>query len=280
MTELWIIGIIGLLSVIETIIASKGSLFDNRCIWYKRLTKRGIIVASIGLVIVLLSIWQFTTLKDKDDGKALLQIKQRRTSDSIISAEIKKGVELNSKKLFNDISEAFAKQSLKIDTLNKNIQIVRDSAKTVIMNSPREDPIIIVREDGITLLQKNDTTVFKLSIVSTQAPSSIIFIDYFCEVNFTNGSKKNTKLDRLFGRVIKVPKEGTISRKFYLYPNKEIDFINIALIGKYTLTGSNKEILLQDVYQYSLKEKTVGFLFQDEKKLFFEKYNFLISSLK
>lgn len=278
MIELWFIWAIGVLYLVSTIISSKGSLFDKRFIWYKRLTKRGQIVSLIGLTIIVLSILQFTIVKGKEDRKEISQTQQRRISDSIISSEINKGVDANRKQLFKDLSESFAKQNLKLDTVTKNIERLRDSAKTVILNSPREYPIIIIRDHGITHIQKNDTLEFTLSLISTQAASSIIYLDYLCEVNYTDGSQDNTKVNRLITGDLLIPKEQALIKTFNLYtnkkyPNKKIHWINIALIGKYTQTESNKEIMLRDVYSYSFITKNVTFLMPDEKKLFFGKYN-------
>lgn len=275
MTELWIIGIIALLSLILTIISSSDNVKDNQIKWYKRLTARGLKVLILGLTIVFLSISQAIIVNIKEKQKEVTQDNQRKISDSIISAEIKKGVDLSQKQLFNDLSEAFAKQNLKLDTVSKSIETLRDSAKTVIFNSPKEDPIIIVKEDGITHLQKNDTIEVKLSIVSTQAACNLIFINYFCEVNFVDGSKSNSFLSKqLLKGILLIPKEQPLSTTFEIYTHtkKKIDFVNIALIGKYRQTESNKEILLQSVYKYSFITKKTSFLLPDEIKNFFGKY--------
>ncbi len=275
MTELGLILIIAVLSLILTIMSSNDNISGNEKVWYKRLTKRGQTVLLIGLLIVSLSITQATVINRKETRKEKNQEQQRKTSDSIISSEIKKGVEVNSQHLFNDITLAFAKQKLKLDTVTKSIENLRDSAKTVIINSPKEDPIIIVREDGITHLLKNDSIEFKLNIVSTQAPCKIIFINYFCEVNFVDGTKSNTFLAAtLLKGVILIPKEQPLSLPFWIYPKpkKEIDYVNIALVGKYTQTESKKEILLQDIYKYPFATKKVSFLASEEKAQFFKKY--------
>lgn len=275
MTELWIIGIIAFLGLILTVISSKDNVTDNQIKWYKRLTNRGLKVLILGISIVILSLLQAIIVNKKENQKEITQINQRKISDSIISAEIKKGVDLSRQQLFYDLSEAFAKQNLKLDTVNKSIQTLRDSAKTVIINSPHDDPIIIVREDGITHIQKNDTIEFKLSIVSTQAACNLIFINYFCEVNFVDGSKSNSFLSKqLLKGILLIPKEQPLSTTFeiYIHTKKKIDFVNIALIGKYRQTESNKEILLQSVCKYSFITKKTSFLFPDEIKNFFGKY--------
>lgn len=272
MTELWFIAIIGLFGLASTILSSKGSLFDKRFKWYKRLTQRGQIVALLSLAIVGLSIWQYVIVKNKDNEKDILQIQQNKLRDSTIAAEIAIGVDSNRRKLFYDLSEALAKQNLILDTVTKNIKSLRDSTKTVILNSPKEDPVILVRSDGIKHLQKHDTVELKISLVSTQASSNLLFLSYLCEVHYLDGSIERSDIGKLLISVLKMPKNEVLGKSFYLFAEKRIDFINIALIGKYTQIENRKEIELLDVYEYSFTTKETSFLLTEKKSLFIEKY--------
>ena len=272
MIELWFVCAVGILSLLSTIISSKGSLFDNRYKWHKRLTKRGQLVSLIGLTIVILSIWQYVIIKNKDARKDALQLQQVKTSDSTISAEIKKGVDSNRHKLFNDLSEAFAKQNLKIDTITKKIEILRDSTKTVFMTTPKESPIIIVRVDGMTHLKKKDTLTLTLSLISIQAPASLIKLNYLCEINYSDGSQSHTKESNLLKGTILMPKDERMTHDFDIYTDKQVNYVDIALLGTYRSTENKKELLLKDIYRYSLATKQIGFLSGNEKKIFFEKY--------
>ena len=67
----------------------------------------------------------------KNDRNNAVLKKERDKRDAAITAWIKSGVELNRKKLFDDISEAFKKQELRLDTLKKDVERIRDAARKV-----------------------------------------------------------------------------------------------------------------------------------------------------
>src|SRR5687768_7987857 len=129
MIELWIIASIGLLSLLSTILASKGSLFDKRFVWYNRLTKRGWIVAVLGSMIIGLSAWQYFLIKRKEETKEILQIKQQKDSDSTISAEIKKGVDSNSRQLYATYKELTHQQNLNAEDQRRIILTQQENQK-------------------------------------------------------------------------------------------------------------------------------------------------------
>jgi hypothetical protein len=273
MNELFFIPLIGMLSVVSTIISSKGGLYDKRFKWYKRLTKRGYVVSSLGIVLVGISVWQYLATKRNNEQKEGIQIQEKRRSDSIIANEIQKGVELNRKQLFDDLSEAMAGQNLKLDTVTNSIKSLRDSTITVIYNSPRENPIIIVRGNGITHQQVKDTIIFELVITSTQAAAKILFINYLCELNYSDGTKDWTKISPFLKRKFIAPKEQPFSRKFYVQATKEVKFVKIILMGKYSDEGGYSRKTMLDVYEYDLSTKQTSFMLEDKKSNFLREYN-------
>jgi hypothetical protein len=274
MIELWLIPIIGLLGLISSIISSKGSLFDKRYKWYKRLTQRGQIIALIGIAIVGMSIWQYIVVKKRDDQKEKIQLAQRKLSDSTISTEIKKGIDSNRHQLFTDLSEALAKENLKLDTLTKQIESLRDSAKTVILTLPREKPIIIIKHDGIKhKWLKNDSLEIELTFISSQAPSNLINLNVFCEVNYVNKTKQIIPFPNFISKV-NVPKDQPMAQTFTInFIKSPIEHLNIALTGNYSQVGLKSSIKLEDVYVYFLATKETGFLQGEDKILFLNKYH-------
>lgn len=272
MNELLFIPIIGVLGIVSTIVASKGSLYDKRFKWHSRLTLRGWFISAIGLSIVGLSVWQYITTKKEDTKKEVMQAQQTRFNDSIITAEIKKGVDSNRRQLFNDLSEALAKQALRLDTVTKNIRGLRDSPKTVIYNSPKEIPQILVQSDGIKTEVKDSTVRFEIEILSTLATSNVVFINYLYELNYADGSKSRTKLTNLIGEII-IPKDRSISKGFSGITNKEIKFINIALLGIYYSSDGLEKIKLEEVYNYSFTTKKTSLLDSEPKERFLKFYN-------
>lgn len=208
----------------------------------------------------------------RDNEKEALQTQQDKLRDSTIATEIASGVDSNRRKLFNDLSEALATQNLILDTVTKNIKNLRDSAKTVILNSPKEVPIILIRSDGIKHLQKKDTVALKISLISTQASSNLLFLNYLCEVHYLDGRIESTDISKLLTSFLQMPKNEVLGISFNLNTEKKIDFINVALMGKYTQIENKKEIELLDVYQYSFITKETAFLFAENKSLFIKKY--------
>jgi len=93
--ELWNTIIIGLLSLVLTLLSSKGQLYDNRRKWYQRLSNRGGAVIIIGLLIVSLSSIQYWKIEkrnsDKDDLIAQLSIRLSEKATDIydLSKKIK-----------------------------------------------------------------------------------------------------------------------------------------------------------------------------------------------
>lgn len=83
--ELWCTIAIGLLSLILTVLSSKGQLFDNRNRWYKRLSKRGTIVIFLGILIVFLSAIQYWMIdkRNAEKDEAILEL-QRTISQEVI----------------------------------------------------------------------------------------------------------------------------------------------------------------------------------------------------
>jgi hypothetical protein len=90
--ELWNAITIGLLSLILTILSSKGQLFDNRKRWYKRLSKRGAVVIFFGLIIVFLSAVQYWKIDKRNSEKDELILELQRMLKN--EAKLKKDSDL------------------------------------------------------------------------------------------------------------------------------------------------------------------------------------------
>lgn len=273
MNELWFIPIIGLLGLASTIISSKGSLYDKRFKWYKRLTVRGKIVSAIGLIIVSLSIWQYFAVRQRENQKEISLQKERYASDSIVTSEIKKGVDSNRRQLFNDLSEALSKQSLRLDTVTKSLKGLRDSAKTVIINSPKANPIIILRGNAIAMQQKNDsTTEFKIKMISTQAGCNFQYLNAICEISFTDGTKTNSPIIELISGGILLPKDEEFVKNLTISNmKKQFESIIIVLSGQYSRDDGTGKFKFEEVCKYTHLTKGF-FLFDSGTKDKFLKY--------
>ncbi|MBN8668694.1 MAG: hypothetical protein J0M30_14445 [Chitinophagales bacterium] len=260
MNELWYIIGIGILSLISTIISSKGPLYDKHHKWYKRLTKGGKWAAAIGLTIIAFSFLQYRLIKKRDDRKDGLLKVERDNRDSIISARITSGVDSSTNKLFTDLSIAFANQNLRLDTVRKRIESLRDSAKTVIVNNARDLPRIIIREDGIKIRQINDTSFVNIAILSTQSEANLEFLDYICKLDYSDGSSSYTSRASLCKGPLLMPKEQLLNNEFYITSSKPIFGFSIAIIGLYKPVDENRPIELLDIYVTKVSTGKTGFL--------------------
>lgn len=271
--ELWLIPIIGLLSVATTIVSSKGALFDNRYKWYNRLNKRGKIVAVMGFVIVGLSILQFVIVRKNEMDNELKLIEQKRNSDSIIYSEINKGIEYNRKKLFADLSQALAKEKIMLDTVAKQILSLRDSVKTVIIQSPHVDPIVLIRKNDISHLARGDTIDMHLSVISTQAQAKKFNMSAFCVINYLDGRTRVLgHLNLIEGR-INIPKDQLLTVYFSFVEKRQIEKIEILINGSFKQNDKVKEVSFNDLYIYNYSTQITGFLEGNEKLQFLKKYN-------
>lgn len=115
--------LIAILTVFLTFYTAKGGLTDNRFsrLW-KRITLRGKKVIGILIIIGTLLTLQECNNQSASKQKDSIINKDNLKRDSIITARIKAGVDSNRRELFGDISEAFKKQGLMLDTIEKAIK--------------------------------------------------------------------------------------------------------------------------------------------------------------
>src|SRR5690606_1190664 len=140
------------------------------------------ILIAMGLLL-LLQEWNTNT---KNDRKEAILVKERDLKDSIVSAGIKKGVDSASKRLYDDISKAFAKQEFRLDTVKKDVERIRDSAKGTINNYSQPDPVLLVGGSSVTV---KDTTSniknYSIEFTSVDAGSTNFDIKCYLLTEFT-----------------------------------------------------------------------------------------------
>jgi hypothetical protein len=268
-----IISFIGLLSIVATVISSKGGLYDRRFKWYKIITTRGWIVVWCLSVILVLTIWQATSEKEEQDSKESALREQRRINDSTVAADIQKGVEKNSKKLFDDLSQALARQNLRLDTVTNTLEKLRDSEKTVIIKPPAVEPFLMIMNNGIkhTRLEDNRTR-FNIAITCSQATAKKLDISFFMELLFTDGTVQPYGPDKIFSQE-NVPKDMAHEETVTLHNVKEIRTMNIGVWGTYTDSENSKVYRVKDVYAYNASTKQTAFLIKEFQEKFFVRNN-------
>ena len=272
MPNILFIILISILTLLISFISTKGTLSNLKYSkkWWKIVTTRGKVVIILTLTIISLLIWQNEISERKNDKKDKVLRDERDKRDSLIN----KGVDSNRKVLFKDLSEALSKQGLRLDTVTKKLESLKDSAKTIVINSPKDLPIIIVREDGIKFSNKTDSTIkLDVAFISTQASAKVLKINWFFEITFSDGSITTSGGSKLFQGEILMPKDQPLTRSFIVSTRKTILRISLALFGIYTATDNSKPIYLKDVYRYIVSNSSVGFMEVDERDEFFKNYN-------
>ncbi len=257
-----------------TFLTTKGSLTNNKYknIW-RKITFRGKLVIATLIIILALLIWQEWNLQLKSDNKeaeikkeslkrdAELKI-ERDKKDSAITIGIKKGVDSNSHKLFNDISIAFSKQGLILDTLKKEIKRVQDSANNV----AQVDPVLQIDPQGIYLLNETETSRTNALVVrSRDAGSTNFIITTYLVTEFMDGSYDVSK-DNFFPSKLKIAKNSTWVTSFSSRYRKEEKNIYVYLIGTYTTLDGKKTYEIGDLYKYYVTEGKVQILLDKARK--------------
>lgn len=145
---------IALLTLWLTMVTTKGGLTDLRFNnWWKKLTQRGWIALSIGIIIaIVLSLQEINNRKISENKDRILSLEQN-SRDNLITSGINKGVESSTQKLFENLSIAFKRQGLQYDSIKNQVLKLKDSIKTTIINGA--PPLI-----ALTDLQIKDSTYF------------------------------------------------------------------------------------------------------------------------
>lgn len=249
-----------------TFLTAKGGLTDNRYkkLW-KRLTKRGKLVSLVLLIISVLLIAQELALQKKNrlQDKEIAIEKKKNDSilkkeqiikDSVIAAEIKKGVDSSSKKLFEDISKAFANQSLQLDTVNKSIEKIKSSAKAVTNNFGQEDPTIGIHRNGIQPTKtENLNTYYDVAIFSENAGSTNFDIPIYLIIQYLDGSVKYIDKTNTIPKKLRIGKNNEWIMGYHFFDISKINIIYFYLKGAYTTLDGLKSYNIDDLYELNVR---------------------------
>jgi hypothetical protein len=262
------------LSLLGIFIQSKGgqgSLYDKRFRWSnpKRITTRGWITILIALFIAGLTGWQIKRTNDEKTDS----VKRQRISDSTQTAEINKGIAKNRKELFDDVSKAFARQGLQLDTVTNQLLKLRDSVKTITVNNIQEleRPILLVQDRGITHEINGDTIILRIQLVSKQAACAITSINFFAEFNSQGKEKRLSTNSLKLGRLL-LAKEQAYQVRTEYSPMTDFEYVNVALWGDYTSDNGKHKYKFSEVYQYNKSTNRTSFLMPDARDRFFKNY--------
>lgn len=262
MTEYWILVAIGILTIISTIFSSMGNIIDKRRKWWRRLKFNGYAILFSGICIIGLGFWQFKLIKNSEAAK-----------DDIIKTEIQNGVNSIKMDLFHDLSEAFAEQGIQLDSISNLFEGLRDSVKTVVVNSPVEDPIIVLRHNSISYEEINSDIKFKISLTTLDESAKMNQLKYFCVLNANDNRihKTRTGIFPVDGFIF--PKEQNSTVEFIIHEAPDFESINIALFGSYSNRAGDQIIEHKELYEYNLKTGVTSMKSHIIRDEIFKKYN-------
>ncbi len=247
--------LLGLATSYLTFLTTKGGLTDNRFSSLdKRLTLRGKLVAAVLFLILLLLIGQELNNNAINDEKDNLLKTERNHRDSIITAGVNEGVESNRRKLFQDLSEAFRKQELRLDTLKKDVNRIRDSTKNTVNYYNQTDPTLMIDGNGVTQKTKSNLkTTYEVAFSSHDASSTNFNLNCFILLQGADGSYFDLGKVNFFPKGVQIPKDGKWTTSFNVETGEQINEIELYITGTYKSSDGIKSYNIDNVYSYDLK---------------------------
>lgn len=243
-----------LLTLWMTFLTTKGSLTNDTFTkhWWKKYTNRGKKVISIGVMLLVLLIFQEFNNSNISTKNAIALKNEENSRDSLITVGIKK----ETTKLFTNLSSAFNEQGLQFDTIKNQIVSLQDSNK----KSNLATPLIRVRnlemEDSI---DKWNRFTFSYEIISDNAVSYNTHL-LFDVYGFTTEGKI-VPLDFNQSVLYKgqtVAKEQRLTGHLTIIVNYQITTYAFRLKGFY-YTSDKSKIKIDDFYLLRFNGKKMSF---------------------
>lgn len=267
--------IIGLLTIYITFETAKGELTKSplqKGFWKKH-TNRGkktLIACFTSIILLLLQECNNQNINRNTTNQVK---KDNQDRDSIITASIDSGIISNRRGLFNDLSDAFKEQNLKIDTLEGAIIVLKDSIKTTVNNYKQSDPVIALDMSSVTL---TDGSKFKIKVYSADAGSSNLNVDMFLYFEYFDAPTLSvTKLHNLNNKDLVFNAGGSLEIDFEYVKSHKIKYLYIYFKGAYSNIDRSKDYKIDALYQYFPIQNITQIPSQDSKKTLINKLNSL-----
>lgn len=276
MTAIFIIIGIAILVALSSFISSVGKLLDKRRKGIKIVTKRGWLIISINLGIIILSALQYffseKDLKQKDNEAT----RRQTLRDSVLQSNydsslyvLKSKFDTSNINTVSTISQTLGKYGYLFDSAQKRlVSIIKDSSKTRII--VQQDPILsICSFEGIKLTKtESSINYFDILFCSEIAGSTGFNINIAIVLSDTIPSnnyfyfKDNLKLrDQL-----QISKDAAYVQHFNFSDKLRFKYLYVYVTGTYTNIDRSKSYKIDDIYYYNKIGKTVGMVEGETRK--------------
>lgn len=160
--------------------------------------------------------------------------------------------------MFDDISKAFSKQELRLDTVKKNVERIRDSAKNITNNYSQVDPVLFVVENGIKVKEKSNNSIsYSIVFTSKDAGSTNFKIKGYLLLVYPDGDTTNMKID-IFPKNLKLSANSLWTIGFRAITPVIATNILLYVEGSFTTLDGIKSYNIEDVYDFSSLKNDVG----------------------
>lgn len=244
-----------------TFLTTNGKLTDDRySSFWKKINKRGwFVILSLSLMLIFLIAQEYNNQNLSENNNLTIK-EERKKQDSIITVGINSGVKSSNRKLFSDLSTAFAEQGLKIDTLKKTIVKLEDIKPNTTNNYSQNDPVVRINSDGVFYKEKrNGIDIYGLKIMSVDAGSTNHKILCYLLSEFSDGQYDLSRMN-VFPQSLKIPKDRNWECSFRNDVKADGNRIYIYLKGSYTTLDSVKTYQVDDLYFYDKKDNKCSML--------------------
>lgn len=264
--------LIGLLTIWLTFLTTKGSLTNNTFKKItKRLTNRGKLVVIIFISITALLVGQEINNQNQNFNQTHILKEERNSRDKTITEGIKKGVDSISKKLFEDISIAFSKQELKLDTLNQEITNIRNKPSNI--NYTGASPVIMLDSSSLSLVRViGPIKKYKLRFLVNDAGATNFKIKFGILDEFIDGSYSYQEMN-FFPDQIKMGKNTSWTTGFTTMIDKDTKELFLYLNGIYSSIDGLQKYPINDIYRYNPIDKKLSIPLNRERNEIIEIIN-------
>jgi hypothetical protein len=255
MKEVIVVALVPAATMFLTFITSKGSLYDNRRKWWKRLTGRGLLAVLTNLFVIVATIMLYVWSEQQNDKKN----KELARSQSNMQNSIQKGIDSGNNRLFRNLSEALSKQNLKLDTVNKElVKLKSDTTRNRITVISATDPFLDFCKGQTIFVDSiyNNIIRFQIKVCNYEVASNDINVDVYLIEESQNHTLNFVRTRKIFPVGSKLP--GNTEQAFpfsTLYSATTIKYYFL-LYGIYYNTSHTKVFNVNTLFVYDIGRKS------------------------